>query len=278
MDLAALLPEELRRGVNVICRTPPRSGFVACGFLHHGVARRAPRAVERNRDGLYGLSLAIAGSAVYIDRHGDRHPLRPGSIFQFSDPPGGPRGRVESRAGFLECTVSFEAVIGRKLEELGLWKSDFVCAAAEPSPTLLRRYQDLYRRMVASPVTHEEALRGIVAIVDHAYAHAADIGDEARLMAEASRLLRDRVDRPHAVHQAARDLGMPYETFRKRFTAHAGMAPHAFVLRHRMERACELLRDASVKEVAAKLGYRTPFAFSRQFKKVIGSAPKQFKR
>jgi AraC-like DNA-binding protein len=277
MDLRAMLPKELRRGSHMICRIAPRAGFVACGFIHHRTGRRAPAEPVRSA-GLYGLSIAIAGTAIYRDRHGERHPLRPGTIFQFSDPAGGATGRVESQPGFFECTVSFSERIGAKLEELGLWKSSFLRASAEPAAALVQRYLDLYVRMEASPISYEQALRGIIPIVDAVYAHAASVSASERLIEEACRLLGEQGGARLSAQRIAKELGLPYETFRKLFTRQVGVAPHAYRLRQRMQQACGLLGESSVKEVAARLGYRTPFAFSRQFSKVMGVPPKTFKR
>jgi AraC-like DNA-binding protein len=277
MDLLELVPRELRRGQHAICRTTPAAGFVVCGFLTH-LAKPKSRADAVTKDGCFGLSLAIAGAATYRDRNGDRHPLAPGAIFQFSDPPGGPLGAVEPMRGFVECTVSFSGKIGARLIELGMWNESFICAATEPSPALLRRYLELYERLEASPMTYQQALRAIVPIIDLAYAHVASIGGEQRLIAEARRLLGDGSDPRYDVHRAARDLDLPYHSFRKLFNRHVGMAPHAYLLRARMRRACEWLAASSVKEVAARLGYSNPFIFSRLFKKVMGVPPKTFKR
>jgi AraC-like DNA-binding protein len=277
MDLLALLPKALRRGTHMICRTAPRAGFVACGFIHHRARRDASAEPEPAPNGRYGLSLAIVGTATYRDRHGARHPVRPGTIFQFSDPPGGVIGTVEPEPGFFEVTVSFSDRIGARLAEIGMWKDAFVCAATEPSAALLQRYLELHQRMVASPITYESALRAIVPILDLAYAHAATIGDDQRLMAEACRLLGAGDDPRYDAHRAARDLGLPYETFRKLFNRHVGLSPHAYLLRERMRRASGWLGSSSVKEVAARLGYSNPFVFSRLFKKVMGVPPKTFK-
>jgi AraC-like DNA-binding protein len=277
MDLLSLLPKELRAGIHSACRIIPGKWYVSCAFLHHAHPPVDPPN-PAPPGGLFGLSLAIAGSATYADRQGQRHALRPGAIFQFSVPPGLSTGRVEPEPGFVECTVCFDGRLGVKLVELGIWKDSFVHADAEPSVMLLQCYLELHRRLKSAPLTYDEALRGIIRVVDVAYAHAAASGPD-RLITEACRLLGENVD-PHrySPRQAARDLNLTYRTFRELFARRVGKPPAAYQQQKRMELACEWLRSGTVKAVAARLGYRSPFLFSRQFKKVMGVSPKAFKR
>ncbi|MCK2169525.1 helix-turn-helix domain-containing protein, partial [Thalassospira xiamenensis] len=48
----------------------------------------------------------------------------------------------------------------------------------------------------------------------------------------------------------------------------------------KITRACYLLdiTDLSITQVAADLGYDDPYYFSRQFKKVMGVAPRDYRR
>jgi AraC-like DNA-binding protein len=58
-----------------------------------------------------------------------------------------------------------------------------------------------------------------------------------------------------------------------------GCPPMDYFTRLRMRRACELFdsTSASVKEVAAMLGYDDPFYFSRVFKSVLAIAPVRYR-
>jgi AraC-like DNA-binding protein len=276
MDLLSLLPQELRAGNHHTCRNGPEPWFVTCAFFNHeDDAPFAPAVLEQ---GLFGLNLAIAGTATYRDRNGQSHVLRPGSIFQFSVPAGGRCGSIDWRAGCRECCVSFSPAIGAKLIELGIWKESFVYADAEPSATLLQCYLDLYARLQSAPMSYDETLRAIIRIVDLAYAHAQASRPDRR-MAEACRMLGEHVEaRRCSPREAARALGLSYRTFRLMFTRHAGMPPQAYQQRKLMELACEWLRSGTVKEVSARLGYSNRSVFSKQFKKVIGVSPKAFQR
>ena len=70
------------------------------------------------------------------------------------------------------------------------------------------------------------------------------------------------------------------ETFRKYFTKVAGYSPGVYFRRATMNYAAELIHSSrlSISEIADKLGYCDQFHFSRQFKKVLGKSPVQFRK
>jgi AraC family transcriptional regulator, arabinose operon regulatory protein len=63
------------------------------------------------------------------------------------------------------------------------------------------------------------------------------------------------------------------------FKQKTGHPPIDFIIRLRMHHACHLLKinSLSVREIAATLGYKDPFFFSRQFKLINGVAPQYYR-
>jgi AraC family transcriptional regulator of arabinose operon len=59
-----------------------------------------------------------------------------------------------------------------------------------------------------------------------------------------------------------------------------GLPPRDYVLRHRMQRAQELLLTTALSqsEIAERVGYASQFHFSRVFKKVSGATPSDYRR
>lgn len=59
-----------------------------------------------------------------------------------------------------------------------------------------------------------------------------------------------------------------------------GLSPIACLVRLRVEKAQELLwfTEQPVKQIAAAVGFVDEFYFSRQFKKLVGHSPLQYRR
>ncbi|MGK3966065.1 AraC family transcriptional regulator [Sorangium sp. So ce118] len=85
---------------------------------------------------------------------------------------------------------------------------------------------------------------------------------------------------PWTVELLAREAGLSRAGFARRFTAELGEPPLAYLTRWRMGLASQLLlqSEASLAEVARRVGYESEFAFSRAFKRSRGMAPASFRR
>lgn len=71
----------------------------------------------------------------------------------------------------------------------------------------------------------------------------------------------------------------PYH-FAKQFKQSTGFAPHAFVLRERIERAKQLLQlqNMNVAQIALETGFCDQSHFARHFRKIVGVSPCEFSR
>lgn len=75
-------------------------------------------------------------------------------------------------------------------------------------------------------------------------------------------------------------LGLPTDSFARRFRATTGHPPYRYVLRRRLERAAVLLRgaDASISEVALATGFSSQSHFTSAFKQLTGTTPSAYRR
>lgn len=83
-----------------------------------------------------------------------------------------------------------------------------------------------------------------------------------------------------SVAALARLAGLSTDHFSRRFRAAFGCAPHQYVLRTRLEAACEMLRDPhrQMADVAAESGFADQSHFSRWFKREFGQPPGIWRR
>jgi transcriptional regulator GlxA family with amidase domain len=73
--------------------------------------------------------------------------------------------------------------------------------------------------------------------------------------------------------------GLSGSHFTRLFAAWAGESPAAYVKRARIQRARRLLTevDLSIKQVAARCGFRNPHHFSRVFRRIDGLTPSAYR-
>jgi AraC-like DNA-binding protein len=73
--------------------------------------------------------------------------------------------------------------------------------------------------------------------------------------------------------------GLSRMHFASQFRAATGLRPHEFLLRRRVQRAEELLRNSTVAiaEIALTVGFQTQAHFTTVFKKIVGCTPRQWR-
>ncbi|HVZ37966.1 MAG TPA: AraC family transcriptional regulator [Candidatus Kapabacteria bacterium] len=88
------------------------------------------------------------------------------------------------------------------------------------------------------------------------------------------------INRAWTVADLAREAGMSRTAFATRFTSLAGMPPLAYATRWRMVKASEFLArgEGTIAEVAERVGYESEAAFSKAFKREMGTAPGTWRR
>jgi len=85
--------------------------------------------------------------------------------------------------------------------------------------------------------------------------------------------VHDKVNAPWTVESLAEAAGMSRSAFAARFKQLLGHTPLEYVTEWRMQKAMQLLqqRDKKLIDVARSVGYESDAAFSKAFKRVVGS-------
>lgn len=98
------------------------------------------------------------------------------------------------------------------------------------------------------------------------------------------RRAKDLIDRDFAkpldVSALVREAHASRAHFVRSFKKAFGETPHSYLLRRRIERAKELLRNTrlSVTEVSLAVGFRSLGSFSTAFRKLVGESPSEYAR
>ncbi len=99
-------------------------------------------------------------------------------------------------------------------------------------------------------------------------------------MSELLQYMQNHTDRDLDLSELAQLANMSKYHFIRRFKESTGHTPIHHFIQLKMERACHLLdtSDAAIKSIAAQLGFADPLYFSRQFRKVTGTSPQEYRR
>jgi len=100
-----------------------------------------------------------------------------------------------------------------------------------------------------------------------------------RVVQEAMSLLASDIAQPLSPESVARQLKVGYSNFRRTFKRQTGFSPKQYQLEIRLRRVCGFLRhsDLTIKEIAERLGYDSPYHLSTAFKKRMHASPNKWR-
>ena len=266
------------RGLVYRAMAPVRDdALLGCGFM------RKPDGDDGAQHGRTHFSavLVLRGKGIFRSG-GTTWDLRPGSLFlRFA---GRPHDLAITAGGeWCECWIALGVQLAAALEAHRVIDRRTPVLTTGIDPTwiheLLAERDALAEAADRELPYHLVRLQSLLMqVLAQARAPAADGPGPASLVERACRRL---MDDPRAdLARLAKDAGLSYERFRKVFREQTGVAPGEYRIRRRLERARALLLDGRhrVQEVAAELGYPNAYAFSAQFRKLVGVAPSGYRR
>ncbi len=93
-------------------------------------------------------------------------------------------------------------------------------------------------------------------------------------------LIEKNIEQPLTIEMLAAKANMSPALFRKRFTATAGMSVHSYVMKERIERACELIDECNLPlaTIAVQCGFSSQSHMTRIFRRELGATPAELRR
>jgi AraC-like DNA-binding protein len=227
----------------------------------------------------FSLIYLVAGQLEYSDAR-RRRILGVGDAFLLV--PEVPHRFVPHRcAAFAEIFVSFEGPVFDALRAAKVLDAERPFYRLEPVALWTRRFSEFHRIEVRGESASVRRIGELVHLItDMAAAREGVAVDADAAWLERARVALAAAELRHAPEQVAAAMGMTHARFRKRFARLAGTPPARWRLRHAIEQAAALLLagDASVAEVAERVGFADAFGFSRRFHAMMGRSPTDFRR
>jgi AraC-like DNA-binding protein/quercetin dioxygenase-like cupin family protein len=224
----------------------------------------------------YVLSVVVEGHGRYRHADGREEPISPGAHTVV--PPGRPHW-YGTAAGqrWTEVFAVFTGPLFDTLAESGVLGEDGP-RYPRPAPSMAA----LRTLLRPAPRSRLAAEHQLVALADWLLDMAGpdDAAGPSPAIATALDRLADDLTARADMRTVAGEVGLPYDTFRRRFTAEVGQPPLAFRNGRRLQAAATLLRmtDMTIREIARTLGYADEFHLSRRFRAHFGLPPRDFRR
>lgn len=203
---------------------------------------------------------------ILIGGSGERATLVSGRI-EYDD------RRGSALLGLLPPLIVLRGELVRSVPWLEPTLKTLACEAASSRPGSLTVVNRL------AEVVLVQIVRGHLASLDSsANGFLAALAD--RQIGTALTLIHQRPDLAWTVQELAARVAMSRSAFAARFTRLVGEPPLHYVARWRMQKAKSLLREghATIGEVAEAVGYESEAAFSKAFKRAVGTAPGAYRR
>jgi AraC-like DNA-binding protein len=226
----------------------------------------------------FALNYVVRGEGAYTDWRGRMHNLAPGAFYQ-RIPGKAHTTTAIGDARYVEYFLTMDAATCAELAGARLLDVDRFVGHAGATMELVERFEEIMHLMDADVGTSRwnAPLSKVIALLDRLYELDSSQGIRQADIRTACDMLAAHPEAATSMPQIAAQLGMSYEHFRKMFRRVVGLSPGEYRIRRRIQEASRLLQSGvSVGEVAHRLGYADPFAFSKQFKSRTGTAPSRY--
>jgi len=97
----------------------------------------------------------------------------------------------------------------------------------------------------------------------------------------AIRFIEANIENSPSLAEMASAASLPVDKFRREFKAATDMSPHQYLIRRRVDRACELIASSQkpkFAEIALECGFADQSHLSTTFRRVLGVSPARFTR
>lgn len=222
-----------------------------------------------------GSGILLSDGEIYTYEKGSAIFVPAGCLHNLQSLPG-----IVSEWRFI--TMEPEGLLrGDLFEGLQRYANGQCAAMAVRDEAMSRLILETIDQQLEGPAGYRDCVRGLVrAIVSLAAAKGQDdVRRNPALIPAIEYMMRNYAE-PIAMPELACRCAMSESTLRREFRALCGMTPGEYLARLRVRMAALALRqsDASVLEVAEAFGFGSITTLERQFRRLMGCAPQQWRK
>ncbi|MBN2655999.1 MAG: helix-turn-helix transcriptional regulator [Spirochaetales bacterium] len=232
----------------------------------------------------YSCSYIIRGEGTYIDEQGKKYTLSAGYLFQRF--PGKRHSTIiNPHSDWAECFVDF----GKNIYADFLLRMNFIdpetpVLRSRESSDIEQKIWNMMNKLESSdegdlPDLTIESLSLLRKLINSSREFSGGKGLTSQIE-QSCRDFSENHNFRQDLHKYCKERGIGYESFRKQFKKITGLSPLKYIIRSRIDNASYLLlmTSKSIGEIAEELGYKSQYEFSAQFKEIIGSSPRNYRK
>lgn len=279
MDVKTLLQTNFKNNLSVMRNLTENNqiGLIGAGFIRKNLTFGSH---IQHTPPNYSCLLILSGEGTYIDDQ-FHLPLKPGDFVQRY--PNHTHSTLVTTDDWEELYIIFGAELYDILVAMNVISSKRPVLQTGLDFDLIEQMISFYDKL-SSLDAFELPLLLSDAIAITSRAHYLDkLNTQSCETAEAlnisCRYMTAHIHERPPLEEVADHIHMGYEKFRKSFSHHFGISPGYYMIQKRIHLAQKQLSDPAktVKEIALELGYSDAFTFSKQFKKLTGVSPSEFR-
>lgn len=238
----------------------------------HGSERKTNHVVQAYKivlvtEGDGFLETAATGNRIRVDR-GQSFVLFPGSWHSYAPDP---------QTGWVESWIECSGDAFNSLHDVGFLRPEQPIFRANSDLTTV--FANIHRLAISDAVGYQPVLSALGLQLLALLCRKTPARRPADLVEDAKLMMMRHAGMTQPVEEIARELGISYSYFRKKFLQQTGGSAKQYQLGVRIQRACEMLAetDQPIKSIASILGFSSAYHFSTQFGRHVGQTPSDFR-
>lgn len=235
----------------------------------------------------YAFNVTISGEGVVIDEETQKeYHIRPGSIFQ-SFPYKKHSFQILSKSCWEDFVIIMPESVFYTLDDFYNFTMKDQYGQIDFTEDVMIDFKDYIKKLGKfNQGSHiniaSETISLISKYLDMSHKHACDSKNyhNENIMKKAALELSSNLSKYLDLKQFSLQNGISYTEFRTKFKEFYGISPYQYRIKKRMQVASIQLLNSNrkVKDIAADLGYSSPFEFSNYFKKEYGISPLKYRK